>query len=132
MSEGYRTDRSRVEGLGSAHHGAGTWIKERVSSIFLIPLAVWGLWSAYKLSGTGYDGAIAWLRSPLHAILLILTILLSVYHMRLGLRVVVEDYVHKPFGKGLFLLLNLLICLLLAVVAVFSILKIAFGSQIGV
>lgn len=132
MSEGYRTDRARVEGLGASHHGAGTWLKERVSSILLVPLSIWGLYSAYRLINAGYDGVINWMKLPLNAVLLILLVLTSIYHMQLGVRVVVEDYLHKPLGKGLFLLLNLIICLFLAAAAVFSILKIAFGSAIGV
>jgi succinate dehydrogenase / fumarate reductase membrane anchor subunit len=132
VSDGYRTDRAKVEGLGSAHHGAGVWIKERVSSLILTPLTIWGLYSAYKLIGRGFDGARDWLMSPLNAILMGALMLTALYHMHLGLRVVIEDYVHKPLGKGFLLLLNLVICLLLAAVSVFSILKIAFGSQIGV
>jgi succinate dehydrogenase / fumarate reductase membrane anchor subunit len=132
VSDGYRTDRARVEGLGSAHHGAGTWIKERVSSILLVPLGVWGLYSAYGLIGAPPEAATEWLKAPLHAVLLALLMLITIYHMQLGLRVVIEDYVHKPLGKGFCLLLNLSICLLLAAVAVFSILKIAFGGVIGV
>ena len=132
MSESVQTAKRRVEGLGSAHHGAGTWIKERVSSIALVPLGLWGLWSAIKLAGSGYDGAIAFVNEPLNAVLLILLVLTSLYHMQLGMRVVVEDYVHKPFGKGALLILNLFVCAILAVVATFSILKVAFGAGIGV
>lgn len=131
-SGGYRTDRARVEGLGAAHHGAGTWVKERVSSILLVPLGIWGLYSAFELAGVGYGAILAWMRLPLNAVLLILLMLTALYHMHLGLRVVIEDYLHKPLGKGASLLLNLVICLFLAAAAVFSILKIAFGGAIGV
>ena len=63
--------------------------------------------------------------------LLGLLVLVGLYHMQLGLRVVVEDYVHKPFGKGLLLLLNLFLCLVLAFVAVFAILKLALLGGVG-
>ncbi len=132
MSDNYRTPRRQVEGSGSAHHGAGTWVKERVSSVLLVPLGIWGLWSVWLFLGRGYDAALAWIKVPLNAVLMILLILSALYHMQLGLRVVIEDYVHKPFGKGFLLLLNLTICLLLAAIAVFSILKVAFGGGIGV
>ena len=125
------TDRRRVEGAGSAHHGAGHWIKERVSSIALIPLTIWGLWSGAELAGGGYPGMARWISSPLNAVLLGLLVLVGLYHMQLGLRVVVEDYVHKPFGKGLLLLLNLFLCLALAFVAVFAILKLALLGGVG-
>ncbi len=128
----YETPRRRVEGAGSAHKGAGSWVKERVSSLVLIPLTVWGLWSATVIAGGGADGATAWLRQPLNAGLLAITILASLYHMQLGLKVVVEDYLHKPFAKGLALLLNLFLCLALAAVALLAILKVAFLGGAGV
>ncbi len=133
MSEGFTTGRKQVEGLtGRSPHGAGTWIKERVTSIALVPLGAWGLWSTAEIVGSGYGGATRWLAEPINAVLLALLMLTGVWHMHLGLKNVVEDYLHKPFGKGAVLLLNLFLCLLLAAVAVFSILKVAFGAEIGV
>lgn len=127
----YTTDKRRVEGTGSAHHGAGTWIKERVSSIALVPLTIWGLVSAANISGGGFHGAVQWMSAPVNAVLLGLTVLISLYHMQLGLRVVVEDYIHRPFNKGLLLILNLFLCLALAFVAVFAILKVALMGGVG-
>ncbi len=128
----YETPKRRVEGTGSAHKGAGAWIKERVSSLALIPLTIWGLWSATVIAGGGADGATAWLRQPLNAGLLAVTVLASLYHMQLGLKVVVEDYIHRPFTKALCLLLNLFLCLALAAVALLAILKVAFLGGAGV
>jgi succinate dehydrogenase / fumarate reductase membrane anchor subunit len=120
------TPKRRIEGSGSAHHGAGHWLKERVSSLLLIPLAIWGLWAGATIAGGGFERAAAWLQSPLNAAPLAALVLISLYHMQLGLRVVIEDYVHKPAGKGLLLFLNFAFCLVLAFAAVFAILKIAF------
>jgi succinate dehydrogenase / fumarate reductase membrane anchor subunit len=130
----YRTEKRRIEGAGSAHHGGGEWIKERVSSLALVPLTIWGLWSATRLVGAevGFGGALAWLHQPVNAVLTALLVLASLYHMQLGLKVVIEDYLHKPVGKSLFLLLNLFVCLALAAAAVFSILKVALGGGLGV
>lgn len=127
----YASDKRRVEGTGSAHHGAGTWIKERVSSLILIPLTGWGFWAASSLSGGGFDGISRWMHSPVDAAVLGVTILVSLYHMRLGLKVVIEDYVHKPFGRGGLLLLNTLFCLALAVIAIVSIVKVALPGGVG-
>lgn len=128
----YTTDKRRIEGSGgSAHHGAGVWIKERVSSIALVPLTLWGFCSAAQIAGSGYEGAIRWLSAPVNAVLLGATILISLYHMQLGLRVVVEDYIHRPFTKSLLLLLNLFLCLALAFVAVFAVLKVALAGGVG-
>jgi succinate dehydrogenase / fumarate reductase membrane anchor subunit len=133
VSQDFSTDRRKVEGLGSSHKGAGVWVKERVSSILLLPLTVWGLWTVTQVEGFGYDQLVRWLRlATLNPVLLILLVVLSVYHMHLGLRVVVEDYIHRPASKGALLLLNLAICLLVAAAAVVSILKVAFAGDIGV
>jgi succinate dehydrogenase / fumarate reductase membrane anchor subunit len=127
----YITPRRRVQGSGSAHEGASTWLKERVSSIALIPLTIWGLCSAATISGGGFHDAAQWLRSPVNAVLLALTVLISLYHMQMGLRVVVEDYIHRLRTKGLLLLLNLFLCLALACTAVFAILKVALTGGVG-
>jgi succinate dehydrogenase / fumarate reductase membrane anchor subunit len=127
VSEDFRTDRKKVEGLGGGRHGAGVWVRERISSVILVILGVWGLWAVTRFLGDGYDGARTWLSSKVNAGLLLLLILVALYHMNLGLRVVIEDYVHKPFGKGALLFINFFLCLLLAVVAAFAILTVAFG-----
>jgi succinate dehydrogenase / fumarate reductase membrane anchor subunit len=127
----YITYRRRVVGAGSAHHGAGTWLKERVSAIALVPLTLWGLASAAGIAGSGYQGALRWLGSPVNAVLLALTLLIGLYHMQMGLRVAIEDYVHNTAGKVLLLLLNLFFCLALAFVAVFAILKLALAGGVG-
>lgn len=128
----FQTEKRRVEGLGSTHKGAGVWVKERVSSIALVPLSLWGLWAGTVLAGATFDDMVAWVREPLNAGLLTLLIWASLYHMQLGLKVVIEDYLHGAFTKGLALLLNLFLCLALAAVALFAILKVAFLGGAGV
>jgi len=123
---GYRTPLSRARGLGSAKHGAGHWISERVSSIALVPLTVWAAYGVIKLSAGDYGAAVAWVSDPLNATLLALTLAISFWHMHAGLRVVVEDYIHKALSKSALLILNLFVCGLAAALAIFSILKVAF------
>lgn len=121
----YRTDLGRARGLGSAKHGVGHWIVERVTSIALVPLSLWGVFSALTLSRLGFDGAATWLHSPVNAVLAALLIGVSFQHMHAGLRVVVEDYIHTSGAKATLLLLNLFVCVLGAALAVFCILKVA-------
>jgi len=123
---GYRTPLSRARGLGSAKHGAGHWISERVSSIALVPLTVWAAYGVIKLAAGDYRAAVAWVSDPLNATLLALTLAISFWHMHAGLRVVVEDYIHKALSKSALLILNLFVCGLAAALAIFSILKVAF------
>jgi succinate dehydrogenase / fumarate reductase membrane anchor subunit len=121
----YRTALGRARGLGSAKHGVGHWMSERVTSVALVPLSLWGVFSALGLSRAGFDGASLWLHSPLNAVLAALLVLVMFQHMHAGLRVVVEDYIHKNGTKTALLLLNLFVCVLFAALALFSILKVA-------
>ncbi|MDO1559126.1 succinate dehydrogenase, hydrophobic membrane anchor protein [Brevundimonas sp. 2R-24] len=123
-----RIDAARVRVPKAAGHGAGTWIKERVEAIALIPLSLWAFWAAAHLAGAGYQAMVEWLRQPLNAVLLALFVLISVDHMRLGLRVVVEDYIHRPGNKAALLLLNLFVCGLIGALALFAILKVALSG----
>ena len=123
----YRTSLGRARGLGSAKHGVGTWISERVSSVALVPLSLWAVFSGLRLADAGYDGASRWLHSPLNAVLAALLLLVSFQHMHAGLRVVVEDYIHKPATKATLLLINLFVCVLVGAIAIFCVLKVALG-----
>ena len=112
----------------SERRGAGDWTAERASSLVLVPLTLWGLWSGYILSGGGYDAALGWFRSPVNASLLAVTLLVSVWHMQMGLKVIVDDYIHKPGSRGALLGLIGLLCLAIAAAGVFFIVRLALGS----
>ena len=123
----FRTPLSRARGLGSAKHGVSTWIFERVSSLALIPLVLWAVLSGLKLASADYELARLWLQSPINAVLTLLLIIVGIWHMHVGLRVVIEDYIHKSLSKAALLLLNMFVCGLGGALAVFSILKVAFS-----
>lgn len=112
----------------SERHGAVEWKAERASSLILVPLTLWGLWSGYVLSGGGYEGALDWFRSPVNAVLLAVTLLVSVWHMQMGLKVIIDDYIHKPGSRGLLMGLIGLVCVLIAAAGVFFIVRLALGS----
>jgi succinate dehydrogenase / fumarate reductase membrane anchor subunit len=112
----------------SEREGAGEWKAERLTSLALVPLGLWGFWSAWAVSGAGYDGALAWFRSPVNAIVLAMTLLISVWHMWMGLKVIVDDYLHKPSTRTVLLGLIGLLCLALAAAGVFFIVRLALGS----
>ena len=122
---GYRTDLSRARGLGAAKHGVGAWIGERVSSLALVPLVIWAVYSALALAAGDYQTAVGWLASPINAVLLALLLAVGFWHMHMGLRVVIEDYIHRAFSKAALLLLNLFICVLGGALAVFAVAKVA-------
>ena len=127
---GYRTDLSRARGLGAAKHGAGHWLTERITSIALAPLCIWAVFAAFRLATLDFGGAVLWVQQPLNAVLLVMLFAVSFLHMHAGMRVIVEDYIHTTLNKSVLLLLNLAICTLFGALAVFSILKVAFGGGI--
>jgi succinate dehydrogenase / fumarate reductase membrane anchor subunit len=124
----YRTPLSTARGLGSAKHGVGHWISERVAAVALVPLVIWGAYSVILLARMDYYDAVEWIRSPVNSTLMILTIAISFMHMQSGLRVVIEDYVYSHLSKAACLLANLFICGLAGALAIMSILKVALGG----
>jgi succinate dehydrogenase / fumarate reductase membrane anchor subunit len=124
----YRTPLGRARGLGSAKHGAGHWVSERVAAIALVPLIVWAVYGVLRLAAGDYGFAVHWIQDPLNATLTVLTLAISLWHMQSGVRVIVEDYIHKTLTKTTLLLINLFLCGLAGALAIFSILKVALGG----
>jgi succinate dehydrogenase / fumarate reductase membrane anchor subunit len=113
---------------GSAKHGASRWMAERVTALALIPLSLWAVYAVIALAPLPYEGVVAWLQHPWNTVLAVLFIASAFYHMGMGLQVVVEDYIHKHATLIALLLLNALVWGLGAVVAIISILKVAFSG----
>ena len=121
----YRTALGRARGLGSAKHGVGHFIAERVSSVALTPLVLWAVWAGIILARGGYDGARAWIASPINAVLVVLLVVSGFYHMQIGMRVIVEDYIHKPRSKAVLLMANAFVCWAGTALTVICLLKVA-------
>lgn len=124
---GFRTPLRRARGLGSAKHGVEVWIAERVSSLALIPLTLYGIYAVLVVAQGGYDGAVNFLQNPFNAVVIALLLGVSFHHMEMGMRVIIEDYLAKPSTKLVCLMLNKAVCWSFGAVAVFSILKVAFA-----
>lgn len=123
-----RTPIGRVRGLGSAKSGLHHWWMQRVTALALIPLTLWFVASVISLAGAGHAETEAWLSSPIVAVLMISLIIATFYHAALGLQVVIEDYIHNE-GIKLALLLGVkLVAFLLAVTALFAVIKLAVGG----
>ena len=121
----HRTALGRARGLGSAKDGVGQFIAERVTSVALVPLVLWAVWSALTLARGGYDGARLWLASPINAVLIILLMVVGFHHMRIGMRVIIEDYIHKSSTKAVLLIANAFVCWAGMALAVICLLKVA-------
>ena len=121
----FRTPLARVRGLGSAQSGTGHFIAQRVSAIALVVLMPLFLIKLAKNAGAGYAEAAAWVGSPLGAILTLLAMTAALYHMRLGLQVVIEDYIYRPATKAALLILNTFVAAGLWIAVLYSVLALA-------
>ncbi len=123
-----RTPLGRVRGLGSAKEGVSHWWAQRVSAVALVPLAVWFSASLLKVGRADHATMKAWVGQPWNTALLVLLLAAVFWHAKLGLQVVVEDYVHREGSKLAALLAIKLVLALLATVSIVSVLRIAFGG----
>lgn len=123
-----RTPLGRAIGLGSAKEGVNHWWAQRVTAVALILLGLWFAISLVALAGADHAAVVAWLKGPIHAVIMLLVLIATFYHAALGLQVVIEDYVHAELQKIAAILAVRLICFALAAAGIFAVLRIAFGG----
>ncbi len=120
-----RTPLSRAKGLGAAKTGSGHFIAQRVSAVALLVLIPAFVWIIARLPDMSYEAARAAIGGPLGALVVLLTLTAAFYHMRLGLQVVIEDYITNPVTRAGLLIVNTLVTAGLWLIALYSILVIA-------
>jgi succinate dehydrogenase / fumarate reductase membrane anchor subunit len=123
----FRTPLSRVRNLGPAHSGTMHFWRQRLTSVALSPLCIAFVFIVLALMGRNHDDALQILGSPLIAIIMLLFIGTTVYHMWLGMQVIIEDYIHDELPKILLLMGNTFFCITVALACVYAILQISFG-----
>lgn len=121
-----RASNARLRDIGPAHHGTGDWWMQRVTAVALVPLTIWFVASVVSLAGADYLTVARWMGSPLTAVFLILLLVVTFRHAQLGLRVIIEDYVHHEGCKVASLLAVNAILAVLAVGSILSVLKLVF------
>jgi succinate dehydrogenase / fumarate reductase membrane anchor subunit len=126
MSTQTPTPLARARGLGAAHEGAEEWWRERLTSVATLALLVWLAVSLLRLPGLDHRTIAGWLATPLGAVPMLLLIVAVFWHLKLGLKVVVEDYVHEAGGKFFWLTLINFGAAFGVTLGLFSVLKIAF------
>jgi len=123
MSESIRTPLGKVRGLGSAKEGAGHFIAQRVTAIANLFLIPWFLISLIFVARGGYQRVIEFIGYPINAVFILIAVGSTLYHMRIGMQVVIEDYIAKTGTRLFLLLLNTFIVVALFAAAAFAVLQ---------
>ena len=122
-----RTPLGRVRGLGSAKSGTEAFWLQRMTAIASIPLTLAGLVLVISLTGRSYPGVRQILGSPLIAVLMMLFVIANAMHMKIGVQVVIEDYIYDKNKKLTLVMLNNFFAWAVGLACIFAILKISFG-----
>ena len=118
----------RVRGLGSAKSGASHWWLERMTSVATLLLFIWLLVSLLRLPNLDHGTVVEWLRSPLAAVPMLLLIVSTFWHLKLGMQVIIEDYMHEEGSKLFAIAILNFLAIAGAALAFFAVLKIALGG----
>lgn len=123
-----RTPLSRVLGRGSAHAGVHHWIVQRSTAVALVVLSIWFVLSIVRLPLADFAAVTAWIAHGANPVLLVLLAAAAAWHSKLGVQVVIEDYVHGRHAKTALLLASVFAHVLVAAAAVLAVLRIAVRS----
>ena len=123
-----QTPLGRVRGLGPARAGTSHFWWQRLTSVANVFLTLFLLFSVVIHVGEDYQTVIGYLSSPFVGIGLMLFVLSTVFHMYLGFKVIVEDYVQHEGWKILFLMGNTFFCIAIGFACLFAVLKLSFGG----
>jgi succinate dehydrogenase / fumarate reductase membrane anchor subunit len=122
-----RTPMRSVRGLGAAHSGTGQFWRQRVTSVAGIPLTIALVVIVIALLGRSHAAAVQILGSPIVAIIMLLYIVTTAYHMWIGMQEIIVDYVHEDRMKLACLMANTFFVFVVGLASAFAILKLSFG-----
>jgi succinate dehydrogenase / fumarate reductase membrane anchor subunit len=127
MKQSLRTPMGRVRGLGSGHSGTHDFWHQRITSVAAIPLTIAAIVIVISLLGRSHAAVVQVLGSPLVAIVMLLFIVNTAYHMWIGLQEIIIDYVHEDKLKLLALMANTFFAIAVTIASAFAVLKLSFG-----
>lgn len=123
-----RTPLGKVRGLGSAKEGTDHFWKQRLTAIANVPLVIFLIWLLVTLNGAPHSDVVATLSNPFITLLMLATIYSVCLHMKLGMQVVIEDYIHGEGMKITLIIFNTFFCVGIGLISAFALLKMAFGT----
>jgi succinate dehydrogenase / fumarate reductase membrane anchor subunit len=121
------TPLARVRGLGAAKSGTGHFWRQRLTAVANVPLTIAFVLIVVSLLGRNHAAAAQILGSPLVAIVMLLFIVSITTHMRIGMQVIIEDYVHEEPARLILVMLNTFFTLAVALASAYGILRLSFG-----
>ncbi len=129
----FRSKLGKVRGLGSAKHGVTHWWFQRVTAVAMIPLFLWFISSILAvLISPDVFVIVRWFSQPINALLMVLLLVALFFHAKLGLQVVIEDYIKSPCAKYSLLIVNSLFCLAGVSFCIIAVLKLHFLNVAGI
>jgi succinate dehydrogenase / fumarate reductase membrane anchor subunit len=123
-----RTPLGKVRGLGSAREGTGHFWMQRLTAVANIPLMLFFIGFLISINGADYATVRAAFANPFVALLFALMLFSALYHMRLGMQVIIEDYVHGEGAKLALLMLSTFFAILVGAACAYALIKLAFGG----
>jgi succinate dehydrogenase / fumarate reductase membrane anchor subunit len=122
-----RTPLARVRGLGSAKSGTEHFWRQRLTAVANVPLTIAFVVIVVSLLDRNHAYVVQILGSPLVAMLMLLFIGSSIYHMHIGMQVIIEDYVHDEVTKLVLVMSNTFFAIVVGLTAAYAIFKLSFG-----
>jgi succinate dehydrogenase / fumarate reductase, membrane anchor subunit len=124
-----QTPLGRVRGLGSAKSGVEHFWHQRLTAAALVPLTIWFVWSVARYAGAPHTEVAAFFANPFNATAMLIFLAAGLYHMSLGVQVIIEDYIEREIPKLALLLLNKFAALAIGTMCAIAVLRMAIAGS---